>query len=159
MLWEHLFLSFPVHIWSMQLATVLLWKTYELFVFANVYILLSTAPVLCRHFIPTPSPQQHRHSDTSPRLSPCSDNGSSASDYDSESDQVSTHYEQPPRIKKKRQRTTFSPLEVWELERAYRRQPYLTDKDEEDLVQRLGITAKSLKLKIYSYCKTGSATV
>ena len=124
-----------------------LWKTYELFVIANVYMLLSTAPVLCRHFIPTPSPQQHSHSDTSPRLSPCSDNASSASDYDSEPDQVSTHYEQPPTNKNKRQRTTFSPLEVWELERAYMRQPYLTDKDEEDLVQRLGIKTKSLKVK------------
>ena len=125
-------------------------KTCELLVTANVYILLSTAPVLCRHPIQTPSPQRS-YSDTSPRLSPCSDNTSSASDCDSEPDKVSTLSEQPPRIKKKRQRTTFSPLEVWELERAYRRQPYLTDKDEEDLVQRLGITAKSLKVKIYSY--------
>jgi len=46
----------------------------------------------------------------------------------------------------KRQRTTFSPIEVWELERAYRQQPYLLSQDEEDLVQRLGITAKSLKV-------------
>ena len=112
----------------------------------NVYTLLSTAPVLCRHLIQTPNPQ-NSYSDTSPRLSPCSDNTSAASDCDSEPDQVSTHSEQPPRIKKKRQRTSFSPLEVWELERAYRRQPYLTDKDEEDLVQRLGITAKSLKVR------------
>ena len=125
-------------------------KMYELFVTASVYIVFSTAPVLCRHPIQTPSPQ-HSYSDTSPRLSPCSDNTSSASDCDSEPDQVSTLSEQPPRIKKKRQRTTFSPLEVWELERAYRQQPYLTDKDEEDLVQRIGITAKSLKVKIYSY--------
>ena len=128
----------------------LLQKTCELLVTANVYILSSTAPVLCRHPIQTPSPQRS-YSDTSPRLSPCSDNTNSASDCDSQPDKVSTHSEQPPRIKKKRQRTTFSPLEVWELERAYRRQPYLTDKDEEDLVQRLGITAKSLKVKIYSY--------
>ena len=120
-------------------------KTCELLVTANVYILLSTALVLYRHPIQTPSPQ-HSYSDTNSRLSP-----SSASDCDSEPDQVSTLSEQPPRIKKKRQRTTFSPLEVWDLERAYRRQPYLTDKYEEDLVQRLGITAKSLKVKIYSY--------
>ena len=133
-------------------------KMYELFVTANVYIVLSTAPVLCRHPIQTPSPQ-HTYSDTSPRLSPCSDNTSSASNCDSEPDKVSTLSEQSSRIKKKRQRTTFSPLEVWELERAYRRLAYLTDKDEEDLVQRLGITAKSLKAKIYSYCKTGSATI
>ena len=148
MLWEHpfwVFLSIQC-IWSMRL-----WKKYELFVNTNVYILLSTAPVLCRHPIQTPS-RQHGYSDTSPRLSPCSDNTSSTSDCDSEPDQVSTLSKQPSRIEKKRQRTTFSPLEVWELERAYRRQSYLTDKDEEDLVQRLGITAKSLKVNIYSYC-------
>ena len=125
---------------------------FELFVNVKVYILLSTAPVLCRRPIQTPSPQPNC-SDTSPTSSPCSDNVSSTSDCDSERDRVSPFSEQPPRIKKKRQRTTFSPLEVWELERAYRRQPYLTDKDEEDLVQRLEITAKSLKVKIYSYCK------
>lgn len=95
-----------------------------------------------RHTIQTPSPQ-HNYIDTSPRLSPCSDNASSSSDCDSEPDQVSTHSEQPP--KTKRQRTTFSPMEVWELERAYRRQPYLMSEDEEYLVKRLGITAKSLK--------------
>ena len=121
-------------------------SSYELFVNAIVYIILSTAPLLCRHPIQTPSPQLS-HSDTSPASSASSDNASSASDCDSEPDQVS---EQPPR--KKRQRTTFSPLEVWELQRAYRRQPYLLSKDEEDLVQRLGITAKSLKVKAYSYC-------
>ena len=47
----------------------------------------------------------------------------------------------------KRQRTTFSPIEVLELEIAYRRWPYLMSEDEEDLVQRLGITAKSLKVR------------
>ncbi|XP_078368549.1 uncharacterized protein LOC144652411 [Oculina patagonica] len=95
-----------------------------------------------RHNIQTPSPQ-HSYSDTSPRSSPYSGNTSSTSDCDSESDRVSTHSEQPPR--KKRQRTTFSPIEVWELERAYKRRPYLMDEDEEELVQRLGIPARSLK--------------
>ncbi|KAL9960226.1 hypothetical protein ACROYT_G033654 [Oculina patagonica] len=89
-----------------------------------------------------PSPQQS-YSDTSPRSSPYSDNTSSTSDCDSEPDQVSTHSEQPTR--KKRQRTTFSPIEVWELERAYKRRPYLMSEDEEELVQRLGIPARSLK--------------
>ena len=107
----------------------------------------STVQVHCCHnTVQTPS-TQHSYSDTSPRSrSPCSDNASSASDFDSEPDQVSTHSEQPPR--KKRQRTTFSLIEVWELERAYRRQPYLMREDEEDLVQRLGITAKSLKVRV-----------
>ncbi|KAL9960290.1 hypothetical protein ACROYT_G033734 [Oculina patagonica] len=95
-----------------------------------------------RHSIQTPS-LQHSYSDTSPRSSPYSDNTSSTSDCDSDPDQVSTHSEQPPR--KKRQRTTFSPIEVWELERAYKRRPYLMCEDEEELVQRLGIPARSLK--------------
>ena len=117
------------------------------------YILFfSKVPIhCCRTIVQSPSPQ-HSYSDASPRLSLCSDNTSSASDCDSELDQVSTHSDQPPR--KKRQRTTFSPIELWELERAYRRQPYLMSEDEEDLVQRLGIRAKSLKVRfsLTVYC-------
>ena len=118
-------------------------ELFELFVNVNVYMLFSTVPVHCRSTIQTPSPQ-HGYSDTTPTSSPCSDSASSASDCDSEPDQLSTHFEQPL---KKRQRTTFSSLEVWELERAYRRRPYLMSEDEEDLVQRLGIAAKSLKVR------------
>jgi len=121
-------------------------KTFELFVNVDVYFILSTAPLHRSHPIETPS-SQHSYSDTSLPLSPCSHNACSSSDcYRSDSDpnQVSTHSEQPPR--KESHRTTFSPIEVWELERAYRRQPYLMSQDEKDLVQRLGITAKSLKV-------------
>ena len=115
-------------------------------------MLFSTVPVhCCQTTVQTPS-TQHSYSDTSPRLSPCSENANSASDFDSEPDQVSSHSEQPP--KKKRQGTTFSLIEVWELERAYRRQPYLMSEDEEDLVLRLGITAKSLKV-IFSRTTNG----
>ena len=112
--------------------------------YQRIYIFFSTAPVHCRHTIQTPSPQ-HSYSASSPTSSPCSDSPSSASDCDREPDQVLTHSEQRPRMK--RQRTTFSPIEVLELERAYRRRPYLMSEDEEDLVQRLGITAKSLKVR------------
>lgn len=62
---------------------------------------------------------------------------------DSEPDRLPTQSEK--KAKKKRQRTTFSMFEVWELERAYTRRPYLTPEDEEDLVKRLGITARSLR--------------
>ena len=137
---------FMQYICSMRLKNDFL-KEYELFLLlTHLNFFLSTAPVHSRHSIKTLSPQQS-YSDTSPRLSPCSDNASSSSDCDSEPDQVSTHPEQPLRMK--RQRTTFSPMEVWQLELAYRRQPYLMSEDEEDLVQRLGITAKS-----YSCCNT-----
>jgi len=84
------------------------------------------------------------HRDTSPPLTPYSDISSSSSDCDSEHEQVPIPTKQPTR--KKRQRTTFSPNEVWELERAFRRRPYLLSDDEEELVQKLGITAKSVKV-------------
>ena len=110
-----------------------------------MYIFFSPVQVHCCRTTVQALNTQHNYNDTSPRLSASSDNASSASDFDSQLDQVSTHFEQPPR--KKRQRTTFSLIEVWELERAYRRQPYLMREDEADLVQRLGITAKSLKVR------------
>jgi len=92
-----------------------------------------------------PSPQ-HSYSDISPQSSPCSDdNTSSPSSCNSEPDQASPRAEQTAR--KKRTRTTFSPIEVWELERAYKRRPYLTREDEEDLVQKLGIPPRSLKVR------------
>ena len=89
------------------------------------------------------------HRESSPPLTPYSDITSSSSDCHSETDQVPTHSEQLP--KKRRQRTTFSPNELWELERAFRRRPYLTSKDEEELVQRLGIPARSVKVSWIYY--------
>ena len=95
-----------------------------------------------------PSPQgQHSYSDTSPQSSPCSDNTSSSSSCNSEPDQASPHAEHP--VRKKRKRTTFSPIEVWELERAYKLRPYLASEGEKDLVRRLGITARSLKVRYF----------
>ena len=48
--------------------------------------------------------------------------------------------------RKRRQRTTFSPNEVWELELAFKRRPYLISEDAEELVQKLGIPVKSVKV-------------
>jgi len=84
------------------------------------------------------------HRDTSPPLTPYSDISSSSSDCDSEREQVPIPTKQPTR--KKQQRTTFSPNEVWELEQAFRRRPYLISDDEEELAQKLGIKAKSVKV-------------
>ena len=84
------------------------------------------------------------HRETSPPLTPYSDITSSSTDCDSEPDEVPTSSMQLPR--KKWQRTTFSPNEVLELERAFSQQPYLMSDDEEELVQKLGITAKSVKV-------------
>ncbi|CAH3039565.1 unnamed protein product [Porites lobata] len=125
----------------------------------------ATSPPLSPYsYCASPRPS---HRATSPPLTPYSEITSSSSDCDSEPDQTSTPTEHSTR--KKRQRTTFSTIEVWELERAFRRRPYLLKEDEEELVQRLGITAKSLKYwfqnrraksrkletKISSVCQTG----
>lgn len=83
---------------------------------------------------------EHSRSDNSSRSSP---NYSSNSDCDSEHDQLPTPSERV--AKKKRQRTTFSLFEVWELERVFKRQPYLMPEDEKELIQSLGITARSLR--------------
>lgn len=95
-----------------------------------------------RNSVRAPSPE-HYCSDISPRSSPNSNHSSSTRDCESEPDQLPTPYEQV--AKKKRQRTTFSLFEVRELERVFKRQPYLMPEDEEELVQRLGITARSLR--------------
>ena len=84
---------------------------------------------------------EHSCSDNSSRSSP---NCSSNSDCDSEHDQLPTPSERV--AKKKRQRTTFSLFEVWELERVFKRQPYLMPEDEKELIQSLGITARSLRV-------------
>ena len=83
-----------------------------------------------------PSPQ-HSYSDTSLQSSPCADNTSFTSSCNSDPDQVPPHAEQP--AKRKRKRTTFSSIEVWELERAFKQWPYLTSEDEEELVNEAEI--------------------
>ncbi|XP_058940389.1 homeobox protein prophet of Pit-1-like [Pocillopora verrucosa] len=49
-----------------------------------------------------------------------------------------------PKMKRK-QRTTFSPLEVWELERVFAQRPYLMPEDEDELVQKLGLTVRNVR--------------
>ena len=77
-------------------------------------------------------------------LTPYSDIASSSSDCGSEADELPTHSEQPP--KKKQQRRIFSRDEVFALEQAFRRRPYLIGDDDEKLGQRLGIPTKSVKV-------------
>ena len=62
----------------------------------------------------------------------------------SDFDQVTNSSEQP--MRKKPQRKTFSPNEFWELEQMFKRRPYLMSEDEVELVQKLGIPAKSVKV-------------
>lgn len=51
-----------------------------------------------------------------------------------------------PKMKRK-QRTTFSPLEVWELERVFAQRPYLMPEDEDELVQKLGLTVRNVRVR------------
>ena len=41
----------------------------------------------------------------------------------------------------------FSPLEVWELERVFAQRRYLTPEDEDELVQKLGVTARNVRVR------------
>jgi len=47
---------------------------------------------------------------------------------------------------------------VWELEGAYRRRPYLMSEDEKDLVQRLGISARNLKVSCFDWFRKKNIT-
>ena len=51
-----------------------------------------------------------------------------------------------PKMKRK-QRTMFSFLEVWELERVFAQRRYLTPEDEDELVQKLGVTARNVRVR------------
>ena len=94
---------------------------------------------LCLLLVPT------RPSKCSPKSSNFAlDFTSSSSECDSEPDQVPTDSEKTS--KKRRQRTTFSAHEVWAMERAFKQCPYLLRDDEMQLVYRLGIPAKSVRV-------------
>ena len=51
-----------------------------------------------------------------------------------------------PKMKRK-QRTMFSPLEVWELERVFAQRRYLMPEDEDELVQKLGVIARNVRVR------------
>ena len=101
-----------------------------------------------------------RHSTTSSPLSPSPDSASSDASHrqgspvltpnsditssSSETDQVPNATEKPAR--KRRKRATFTQREKMQLEMAFRYQPYLTGDDEKVLAQRLGLTAKNVRV-------------
>ena len=82
-----------------------------------------------------------------------SDNPSTDVDSGQESDtaQSSPVSARPKKITKKKQRTTFSPLEVLELEKVFAQRPYLMPEDEDELVQKLGITPRNVRVRIFFY--------
>ena len=41
----------------------------------------------------------------------------------------------------------FSPLEVWELERVFAQRQYLMPEDEDELVQKLGVIARNVRVR------------
>lgn len=80
------------------------------------------------------------HRQGSPVLTPYSDTTSSSS----ETDQVPNAIEKPAR--KRRKRATFTQREKMQLEMAFRHQQYLIGDDEKVLAQRLGLTAKNVRV-------------
>ena len=90
--------------------------------------------------------------------SPSVDSDNPSTDFDSgrESDntQSSPVSARPKKIMKKKQRTTFSPLEVLELEKVFARRPYLMPEDEDEFIQKLGLTARNVRVKFLYILKT-----
>ncbi|XP_067023779.1 retinal homeobox protein Rx-B-like [Acropora muricata] len=79
-------------------------------------------------------------------LSIDSDNPSSDGDSGRESDNGRSSTSSQGRPKKRRnQRTTFSPIELKELEQAFARRPYLNPEDEDDLILKLGLTRRNVR--------------
>ena len=81
-------------------------------------------------------------------LSIDSDNPSSDGDSGRESDTGRSSTSSQGRPKKRRnQRTTFSPIELKELEQAFARRPYLNPEDEDDLILKLGLTRRNVRVR------------
>ncbi|KAJ7355143.1 Transcription factor lbx1 [Desmophyllum pertusum] len=88
--------------------------------------------------------KSRQSADHSPNVD--SDYPSTDVDSDRESDEAGRSApSSTERPRKKKQRTTFSPIEVWELEKVFAQRPYLMPEDEDDLVQKLGLTARNVR--------------
>lgn len=92
--------------------------------------------------------QSRQSSDYSPGVD--SDNPSTDVDSGRESDDAARSEPSSERPRKKKQRTTFSPIEVCELEKVFAQRPYLMPEDEDELVQKLGLTARNIRVRILS---------
>jgi len=101
--------------------------------------------------------QIRQNSDHSPSVD--SDNPSTDVDSGRESDDAARPEPSSERPRKKKQRTTFSPIEVWELEKVFAQRQYLMPEDEDELVQKLGLTARNIRvrnLSVVSFYKAQS---
>ncbi|XP_022802254.1 uncharacterized protein LOC111339800, partial [Stylophora pistillata] len=74
---------------------------------------------------------------------PSVDTDNQRTDVDSDTNQCSPTPARPKMTRK--QRTTFSPLEIWEMERVFAQRPYLIPEDEDELVQKLGLTTRNIR--------------
>ena len=79
-----------------------------------------------------------------------SPNVDSDNDFDSgrESDADRSTPSSAEQPRKKKRRITFSPIEVCELEKAFAQRPYLMPEDEDELVQKLGLTIRNIRVRI-----------
>ncbi|XP_068757762.1 homeobox protein prophet of Pit-1-like [Montipora capricornis] len=74
-----------------------------------------------------------------------SDNPSSDGDSGRESDTGRSSSSSAGRPKKRNQRTTFSSIELKELEHVFAKRPYLMSEDEDELVRKLGLTRRNVR--------------
>ena len=91
------------------------------------------------------SDRSRQISEHSPNID--SDNPSTDVDSGRESDAGRLSPSSAERPRKRKQRTTFSPIEVWELEKVFNERPYLMPEDEDQLVQKLGLTARNVRVR------------
>lgn len=109
------------------------------------------------HFLPAHDdsiPDQHQGSSSdrnrqisehSPNID--SDNPSTDDDSGRKSDAGRLSPSSAERPRKRKQRTTFSPIEVWELEKVFNERPYLMQEDEDQLVEKLGLTTRNVRVR------------
>ena len=109
--------------------------------FAIAYASQNSSVSVCK----SSNDQIRQNSDHSPTVdsdNPSTDVNSGRESYDAARAEPSSE-----RPRKKKQRTTFSPIEVWELEKVFAQRPYLMPEDEDELVQRLGLTARNVRVR------------
>ena len=49
---------------------------------------------------------------------------------------------------------TFSPIEIFELEKVFAERPYLMPEDEDELAQKLGLSTRNIRVRIIEFFVT-----
>ncbi|CAH3041484.1 unnamed protein product, partial [Porites evermanni] len=92
-------------------------------------------------------PDSGNCTNTSRQSADNSPNVDSDTDVDSgrESDADRPNPSSTKKPKKKKRRITFSPIEIFELEKVFAERPYLMPEDEDELAQKLGLATRNIR--------------